>query len=60
MAIPEGFYGKNFPPSGLFRHNLVTCDAGVIDANYREIIKVLLINHHPHDVFTVRAGDRIG
>ena len=29
MAIPKGFYVKNFPVSGLFRRHLVTCDAGV-------------------------------
>ena len=36
MAIPKGFYGKLFPRSGLFRRHLITCDAGVIDADYRE------------------------
>ena len=59
MAIPKGFYGKIFPHSGLFRRNLVTCNAGVIDADYRGSVEVLLINHHPHDVFTVRTGDTI-
>ena len=59
MAIPKSFYGKIFPRSGFFRRNLVACDAGVIDADYRGNIEVSLISHHPHDVFTVRTGDRI-
>ena len=59
MAIPKGFYGKIFLRSGLFRCNLVTCNAGVIDADYRGSVEVLLINHHPHDIFTVSTVDRI-
>ena len=55
MAIPKGFYGKSFPRSGLFRRHLVTCDAGVIDADYRGSVEVLLMNHHPH-VYTVIIG----
>ena len=60
MAIPKGFYDKIFPRSGLFRRHLVTCDTGVIDADYRGRVEVLLMNHHPHEVCTVRTGDRIG
>ena len=59
MAIPKGFYGKSFTRSGLFRRNLVTCDAGVIDADYRWRVEVLLINQHPHDAFTVTTGDLV-
>ena len=60
MAIPKGFYGKIFLRSGLFRCHLATCDAGVIDADYRGSDEVLLMNHHPHEVYTARTGDRIG
>ena len=59
MAIPNGFDGKMFLRSGLLKQHLVTCDAGVIDADYRGSVEILLINHHPHEVFTVRTGDRI-
>ena len=60
MAITKGFYGKIFRRSGLFRRHLATCDAEVIDADYRGSLEVLLMNHHPHEVYTVRIGDRIG
>ena len=60
MAITKGFYGNIFPRSGLFRRPLATGDAGVIDADYRRSVEVLLINHHPHEVYTIRTGDRIG
>ena len=59
MEIPKGFYGKIFPRSGLLKQHLITCDAGVIDADFRGSVEVLIINHHPHDVYTVRTGDRI-
>ena len=46
-AIPTGFYGKLFPRSGILREHFVTIDAGVIDADFRGIIQVLISNHHP-------------
>ena len=38
---------------------LFTIDAGVIDANFRGVIQVLILNHHPEKTFTVRTDDRI-
>ena len=58
-AIPTGFYGKLFPRSGILRENFVTIDAGAIDADFRGIIQVLILNHHPEKTFTVRTDDRI-
>ena len=46
-AISDGFYGKLFPCSGILKDHFVTIDAGVIDADFRGIIKVLILNHHP-------------
>ena len=60
MAIPKGFYGKLFPRSGLFRRHLITCDAGVIDADCRGAVEALIMNHYSHEVYTLRTGDRIG
>ena len=57
-AIPTGFYGKLFPRSGILRENFVTIDAGVIDADFRGIIQVLISNHHPEKTFTVCTDDR--
>ena len=58
-AIPNGFYGKLFPRSGILGEHFVSIDAGVIDANFRGIIQVLMVNHHPQKTFTVRTCDRI-
>lgn len=58
MAIPEGFYGRVAPRSGLaVRHGIDTL-AGVVDADYRGEIGVVLINHGGHD-FVICEGDRI-
>ena len=58
-AIPTGFYEKLFPRSGILKDHFVTIDAGVTDADFRGIIKVLILNHHPEKTFTVRTEDRI-
>ena len=57
-AIPPGFYGKLFPRSGILKEHFVTIDAGVIDADFRGIIQVLILNHHPEKTFTIRTDDR--
>ena len=59
FAIPIGFYGTIFPRSGLFKDHLITCDAGVLDSDFRGIVQVLMMNHHPEKTFTIRTGDRI-
>ena len=58
-AIPTGFYGKLFPRSGILKEHFVTIDAGVIDADFRGVIQVLILNHHPEKTFTVRTDERI-
>ena len=58
-AIPNGFYRNLFPRSGILREHFVSIDAGVIDADFRGIIQVLMVNHHPQNTFTVRTGNRI-
>ena len=59
ITIPKGFYGKTFLHSGLLKQHLITCDAGVIDADFRCSAEVLMITHHLHDVYTVITGDII-
>jgi dUTP pyrophosphatase len=44
MEIPEGFYGRVAPRSGLACKKGIDVMAGVIDSGYRGEIKVLLIN----------------
>ena len=57
-AIPKGFCSRIFPRSSLIKDNNVTVEAGLIDADYRGLVYVLLFNHSGK-VFTVRTGDRI-
>ena len=44
IEIPEGFYGRVAPRSGLACNKGIDVMAGVIDSGYRGEIKVLLIN----------------
>ena len=46
------------PRSGLAWKNFIDTGAGVIDADYRGELKVLLFNHEDTD-FQVKCGDRI-
>ena len=58
MAIPIGNYGRIAPRSGLAAKNFIDVGAGVIDADYRGEVKVLLFNFADSD-FAVKAGDRV-
>ncbi|KAL1970489.1 hypothetical protein VTN77DRAFT_4133 [Rasamsonia byssochlamydoides] len=58
IAVPEGTYGRIAPRSGLAAKNFIDTGAGVIDADYRGEVKVLLFNFSDED-FTVKEGDRI-
>ena len=58
-AIPTGFYKKLFPHSEILKEHFVSIDPGVIDANFRGIIQVLMLNRHPEKAFSVCTGDRI-
>jgi len=58
MAVPEGTYGRIAPRSGLAAKHMIDTGAGVIDADYRGQVKVLLFNHGEKD-FEVKEGDRI-
>ena len=41
------------------KRGFVTIDAGVIDSDYRGIIKALVINHNINKAFTICTNDRI-
>lgn len=58
IATPEGTYGRIAPRSGLAAKNFIDTGAGVIDADYRGEVKVLLFNHSEVD-FEVKKGDRV-
>ena len=59
LAIPPSFSGKLFPRYGILKEHFVTIDTSVIDADFRGIIQVLILNHHPEKTFTVHTEDRI-
>jgi len=61
VAIPPGWAGLVLPRSGLALRHGVTClnAPGLIDAGYRDEIRVVLVNHDPADAFEVAVGDRI-
>ncbi|GAA5834244.1 hypothetical protein JCM11251_000580 [Rhodosporidiobolus azoricus] len=58
IAVPEGTYGRVAPRSGLASKHMIDTGAGVIDADYRGEVKVLLFNLSKED-FQVKSGDRI-
>lgn len=58
IAIPNGFYGQLKPRSSLAWNHHIDVGAGVIDADYRGEIKVVLFNHDIFD-FQVKKGDAI-
>jgi dUTP pyrophosphatase len=61
IAIPEGFAGLVQPRSGLALRHGVTClnTPGLIDAGYRDEVRVLLVNTDPTEPYEVKRGDRI-
>ncbi|OJJ39765.1 hypothetical protein ASPWEDRAFT_37604 [Aspergillus wentii DTO 134E9] len=58
VAVPAGTYGRVAPRSGLAAKHFIDTGAGVIDADYRGEVKVLLFNFSDVD-FTINKGDRI-
>src|SRR5687767_13674711 len=61
FAIPDGYAGFVQPRSGLALRHGITClnTPGLIDAGYRDELKVLLVNLDPTETFEVRRGERI-
>jgi len=58
VAVPDGCYGRIAPRSGLAANHCIGVMAGVIDADYRGEINVLLCNHGK-DAYTLLRGDRV-
>ena len=61
LAIPVGWAGFVQPRSGLaLRHGVTVLNTpGLIDAGYRDELKVLLVNTDPSANYHVQRGDRI-
>jgi len=58
IQVPEGFYGRIAPRSGLALHHHIDIGAGVIDEDYRGNVAVILFNHSDK-LFVINRGDRV-
>ena len=58
ISFPPGLYARIAPRSGLALKRFIDVGAGVVDADYRGEVGVVLFNHGDHD-FEVKMGDRI-
>ena len=58
VAIPPGYYGRIAPRSGLALRRGIDVGGGVVDADYRGGVAVVLFNHGAEEV-KIRPGDRI-
>lgn len=60
LGIPEGYEGQIRPRSGLaLKAGITVCNApGTIDSDYRDEVKVILINLS-EGAYTINPGDRI-
>lgn len=61
LAIPDGYAGFVLPRSGLAARHGITClnTPGLIDAGYRDEVRIILVNTDPAEEYHVRRGDRI-
>lgn len=55
---PDAYYARIAPRSGLSVNHRINTGAGVIDADYRGVLRVVLINNSSK-VFKINVGDKI-
>lgn len=58
IAVPRGCYGRIAPRSGLALRNSIDVGAGVVDADFRSTVGIILFNHSDVE-FSYKAGDRV-
>jgi dUTP pyrophosphatase len=58
ISLPEGYYARIAPRSGLAVKHCIDVAAGVCDPGYRGLYGVVLINDSDNP-YTVEVGDRI-
>ena len=58
LKIPDCYFGKIYPRSGLLAKHFVSCDTGVIDSGYRGAVLVWMSNHCDEPLL-IKEGFRI-
>ena len=58
FEIPDRYFGKIYPRSGLLTKHFVSSDAGVFHSCYQSVVLVLMKNHSKEE-FVVKKGCRI-
>lgn len=58
MAIHEGYFRKIDLPSSLTINNLIDDGGGLIDSDFRRVIKVILFNHY-FKLYLVHIGNKM-
>lgn len=58
LVVPNSYYGRIAPRSGMAVKKKIDVGAGVVDSDYRGEVKVLLL-HNGRDVEHIKKGDRI-
>ncbi len=59
LQIPEGYYGRIAPRSGLALKSGIDTMAGVIDSDYRGEVGVILYNTDKYSDFIFGVGDKV-
>ena len=58
MEIPSSYFGKIYPKSSFVREYFVSCDAGIIDSDFRGNVLILMANNSM-ELLVIKAGQRI-
>ena len=58
MEIRSGYFGKIYPRSSRLKKEFVSCNAGVIDSDFRGTVMILMTNNSK-DPILIKPGQRI-
>jgi len=58
IKIPDGYYGRIAPITDLASSHHISIGAGVIDADFRGNLNVLLFNHSKY-LYNISRGDKL-
>ena len=58
MKISCGYFRNIYPRSSLLKNYFVSCDAGVIDSDFRSTVLILMTNNS-NDPLLIKPGQRI-